>query len=152
MQMPPPAVESTSPSRLRARIVVVMFTAIGGPAAVSLLYNFSPTDNAFYPGCLFNWLTGLHCPGCGATRCCYALLPGDVAQAFAWNPLFLLLLPLMGLVCMRLAYSIWTGDNVKRFRIPGWFTWLLLSVLLAYWIARNLPIYPFTLMAPHSLV
>lgn len=39
------------------------------------------------PGCFFRGLTGLPCPGCGATRGLAALLEGDVAGAFASNPL-----------------------------------------------------------------
>lgn len=36
------------------------------------------------------WLLfGVPCPGCGITRAYLTLLKGDVAGAFAWNPMFL---------------------------------------------------------------
>ncbi len=134
------------------RIVVVLVAAVVVPLGVSLLYHYSPTDSAnyFYPGCTFNQLTGLHCPGCGATRCCYALVHGDLEQAFAWNPLFVLMLPIMVLVAIRSAYTMWTGRRIFHFRTPGWATKLLVGALIGFWIGRNIPIYPLDRLAPHS--
>src|SRR5580698_10298809 len=88
--------QSTAPSPRRwgSRIVVVLVAAVGIPLGVTLLYHYTPMgENRFWPGCTFHSLTGLHCPGCGATRCCHALVHGDIEQALAWNPLFVLLLP-----------------------------------------------------------
>lgn len=42
------------------------------------------------PRCGFKVLTGLPCPTCGSTRACLALVRGDLAAAFASNPLFVL--------------------------------------------------------------
>ena len=64
--------------------------------AVALLFFFAPESYAFYPRCMFHVVTGLDCPGCGALRATHKLLHGDVAAAFALNPLYVLLLPLLG--------------------------------------------------------
>jgi hypothetical protein len=37
--------------------------------------------------CPFKRVTGLPCPGCGATRAAVSLLQGDLSGAVAWNPL-----------------------------------------------------------------
>src|ERR1043166_3363337 len=73
--------------RWRSRIVLVFLVAVALPLGATLLYSHSPTEYTFYPRCLLFLLTGLHCPGCGSTRCAAALLHGDIEQAFAYNPL-----------------------------------------------------------------
>ncbi len=39
----------------------------------------------------------MQCPGCGTTRALHALVHGDVAAAFGWNPFTMTLLLLGGL-------------------------------------------------------
>ena len=38
--------------------------------------------------CIFRAVLGIECPGCGTTRAWLAALCGDLASAFAYNPLF----------------------------------------------------------------
>jgi hypothetical protein len=45
-----------------------------------------------WPTCVFHELTGLPCLTCGATRCAIALLHGNFAIAWLWNPLAFLAL------------------------------------------------------------
>ncbi|OYO22034.1 hypothetical protein CGZ93_08920 [Enemella dayhoffiae] len=63
-------------------------------------------------------LTGLQCPVCGATRMGVALLRGDLAAAWAYNPFMLLLGALLTLVW------VWTGVRLLAGRsaaLPGRF-------------------------------
>src|ERR1700761_8906128 len=69
--------------------MVVLCVAAAGMAAV--VYFFNPSSHGFYPVCRFHQLTGLNCPGCGATRALYALLHGDVLLALRDNALVLVL-------------------------------------------------------------
>lgn len=39
-------------------------------------------------GCIFRFLTGIPCPGCGLTRAYTALLHLDLSAAFSFHPLF----------------------------------------------------------------
>ena len=91
-------------------------------------------------------MTGWHCPGCGATRAAHGLVHGDVPRALAKNPL------LVGGGPVLVGYCIWKRRTVG----PGWATtisakaiWTLLGVLLVFAVLRNIPAYPFTLLAPH---
>lgn len=47
------------------------------------------------PQCLFHTLTGLKCPGCGSQRMLHALLGGDFAGAWSYNPFLLTSLPVL---------------------------------------------------------
>jgi Protein of unknown function (DUF2752) len=121
------------------------------PVGATLLYTFSPTEYGFYPRCMFRLATGLHCPGCGATRCVSALLHGDLEQAFAYNPLFVVMLPYIVFGGMRIAYATWTGNQMRSYRVPSWALRILVGLLIVYWIARNIDVYPLTLLAPHEI-
>ena len=146
-----------SPRRWGVRILLVLFGAVVLPVVVTLLYTYPPTDaGTFYPGCMFYTISNklgyaLHCPGCGATRSSHSLLHGEFAQAFAWNPLFVILLPLIVYSAGRSAYTAWTGKPAPGYRLPMWTAKVLLWTVLAYWIARNIPVEPFNLLAPHAI-
>ena len=75
-----------------------------------------------------------------------ALVHGDVPRAFSMNPLAMLLLPA---IPMMIAHGQgWrprTLEPVMRVLLAPRF-WLVL--LPAYWIARNLPWFPFSMLAP----
>lgn len=137
-------------ARWGPRVVLVLMLALVGPIAVSLLYTYPPTEYSFLP-CLFNRFTGLYCPGCGATRCCHSLLHGDIEQAFAWNPLLVLLLPFLVYATGRGVYRAWTGHRFAGYRFPAWTTYALIWTILVYWVVRNIPVEPFTLLAPHEV-
>src|SRR4051794_38488830 len=80
----------------RPRIAILLAAATPlAIVAAAVLYSFPPTAYSFYPPCVFHLVTGLHCPGCGATRCVYSLVHGDLRQAAAYNPLLLVILPFL---------------------------------------------------------
>jgi hypothetical protein len=147
--------DSTAPqapsSRWGYRIVLVLIVAVAAPVGASILYTYAPAENTFYPGCAFNRATGLHCPGCGATRCVHALLHLDFAQALAWNPLFVVMAPFLLFGLVRMAFQLWTGRRAPGINWPRWGTRAILWLMLTYWVVRNIPYEPFTLLAPHKL-
>ena len=88
--------------------------------------------------CPFHAATGLLCPGCGVTRMCLALLRGDPAGAWAANPVLLLLLPVLGLLAVRMALRYVREGRTLG---PHWenvLCWLLIALLAAWGVARNL--------------
>ncbi|MFD0895149.1 DUF2752 domain-containing protein [Luteolibacter ambystomatis] len=115
-------------------------------AAAVLLYRTGP---AGWPGCLFHQWTGFHCPGCGMTRATFALLHGDILKAFRYNPLGVVLFPI-ALIGVLLQAIGWANNRPPPIRWSagsrGAF-WIAVLVI-AFWILRNLPWWPFTLLAP----
>ncbi|MCK4564000.1 MAG: DUF2752 domain-containing protein [Verrucomicrobia bacterium] len=128
---------------LKNLIVVVL---VG--AAAFFLWMVHPEENGFIPRCLFLQGTGFHCPGCGSLRAIHYLLQGELAQAWAMNPLTVLLLPVL-LVVASAELFFHRYDLAHRIR-PRWI-WLLLVVFLLLGVLRNLPVYPFSLLAPHHV-
>lgn len=76
--------------RSRAVRLIVLHIAIFSAIA---LYLYITVRFRIY--CPFNRLTGLPCPGCGSTRALFALLRGDFAAYFSYNPFALLLLAML---------------------------------------------------------
>jgi hypothetical protein len=105
--------------------------------AAGLLYWFDPVETHFSPICPFYVLTGLYCPGCGSTRAVYQLLHGNLLGALSMNPLMVVSLPILVLLCFR---RNWTNRP--------WVAWCALVVLLSYGLLRNIEMWPFLLLAP----
>ncbi len=102
------------------------------------------------PRCSFHVLTGWHCPGCGNTRAAHALLNGDPAGAIRQNALFVTGFPFLLFWAVR-SWMEWVYPHRLlplpiRWR-PG-FTYTIVVVVLIFGVLRNIPIAPFTLLAP----
>jgi len=117
------------------------------------LHGHPPMESSLYPTCYFHALTGLHCPGCGATRAVYALLHGRLDEALHQNGLAVLALPFLGVMAVK---SLWRWANalppppVKK--SSRWSLRLVLAIaplVILFGILRNLPWHPFTLLAPY---
>lgn len=114
-------------------------------AGCAVLYGITPEKTWWMPPCLFNKLTGLYCPGCGTARGLHKLLHGDMLGALRMNCLMVLSIPLV----IYLAVGVRRRPNAKHGSPPAWVGWTVAVVVAAFWIARNIPHYPFTLLAPH---
>ena len=66
-----------------------------GVMAAPLLWWQEPHGQLFYPQCWLYAHTGLQCPGCGGLRCVHALLHGNLAEAWHYNPLVILYAPIV---------------------------------------------------------
>jgi len=98
------------------------------------------------PPCVLYSLTGIYCPGCGSTRCLHALVHFDLPQAFSMNPLLVLSLVPITLLALQIAHLLPARLQglAEFFAKP--LPWAV--VLISYALLRNLPWYPFYLLAP----
>jgi len=117
-------------------------------ALAALFFFFDPSGNEYFPKCLFHSLTGYYCPGCGSQRAIHSLLHFDFAGVAGNNFLFL-----PGLAVA--AYGIFLplvnkrfGKNYKNWLYHRRAPWVIFIVIFLFWILRNLPVYPFSLLAP----
>ncbi|WP_052339580.1 DUF2752 domain-containing protein [Gorillibacterium massiliense] len=91
--------------------------------------------------CVFLKVTGLYCPGCGMTRAVLSILRLDFYQAFRYNALLFLLLPLF------LAYGI--TQKTGRKRLGSGIMAVMLIMTLGYGLLRNFP--AFAWLAPTTI-
>jgi len=94
--------------------------------------------NGWMPGCVFKKVTGFECPGCGMTRGTYALLHGRVGEAFGFNPVGMVLLPL-AMIGLGIEVIGWVRGKPLPFRLnPGrWGATVIAVVMIAWWVGRN---------------
>jgi hypothetical protein len=104
---------------------------------------------SWLPGCVFHQLTGLHCAGCGMTRAAHASLHGRLGEAFRFNPLGMVLLPVAA-IGVGIEILGWVRGRRLPFRLAvgRYGAWVLMGVIVGFWILRNIPAWPFTLLAP----
>jgi hypothetical protein len=113
-----------------------------------LVYARNPEEQGFYPPCLFYALTGLHCPGCGTLRGLHQLMHGNLIAAFGYNPYSMLALPIIGYAFLCALLLTTFGKRLPTVFIHPAAIWGLLVAVIAFWMLRNLPLYPFTVLAP----
>ena len=115
-------------ARRRLGNVLYAIAGVAFMAALYLVWAYDPSTAGFFPSCPIHALTGYNCPGCGATRATHALLHGDVAAAFAFNPLYVVAIP-----CVAAWYLL---RGQRRLSPPA--VYALLAVVVSYGVLRNL--------------
>ena len=140
------AASQTIPPKISTPLSPVFFSGVvlasASIGAGAVLFFFNPSKNNFYPVCLFHKLTGLNCPGCGATRSLYALLHGNFTLAFRDNALFVLALAALAARGLWFAARFISGRPVGIFPPPK-SLWIFLAAALVFGVSRNLPAFPF---------
>ena len=131
-----------------ARWVAPVAVAAAAGGAAGLLVAVDPAEPGHYPTCPFYAVTGLYCPGCGTLRLVHQLLMGHPGAALGLNPLFMAALPFL-----LYAYLRWAGERLVGIRLPAikappWAVRLVPVLFLAFGVVRNIPIDPFTALAP----
>jgi hypothetical protein len=119
--------------------------ALAGCVTIGLV---DPSVPGRYPTCPFLLVTGRWCPGCGSLRATRALLEGRPLAALDLNPLMVLAVPYLLYSWLAWAAPRMGGPALPVLR-PGHRTILgILVLVLVFWVARNLPWAPFTILAP----
>jgi len=133
------ALDGAAPWRIPqwARVTIVGGVVVGVVTLLTLVYAFDPSapTSRFPPG-FFHMLTGLDCPGCGATRGMHALLHGDVVTAWHFNALMFFALPTVALLGIWEA-ARFIGFPLPELRAPRHTAWVILVVVVAFGVLRN---------------
>ena len=116
--------------------------------ALTLVYAVDPRASGNYPPCLFLYITGCYCPGCGALRALHSLLHGNLRDALGYNLLTVALLPFLAS-----AYVYGFARQVSQRRLPNLrvsrhVAWTALVAILAFWVMRNVTVVPLSVLAP----
>ena len=124
----------------RSTVIAIWSVLLAGAA---YLFVFEPGKTGLFPVCLFRFLTGYQCPGCGSTRALHQLLHGHVIAAFELNPFFLVAIPFLLYALIRYSVIVMRGGVPAQNRLPPPYIYALFFIVLSFWIFRNTPFYPF---------
>jgi len=122
---------------MQQKKVEYIFAGILLIGALASLYLFNPDKTVIFLPCPVHFLTGYHCPGCGSLRAIHSLLHGHVGVAMSLNPLMVVSIPIIGSMFLN---PIW----VYKKHVP----WVAFWILIVYGVVRNIPMWPFCLLAP----
>ncbi len=110
--------------------------------AVAVLHVRDPHRPASYGLCPFLAVTGWDCPLCGGLRATNSLSNADLGAALDHNALFTASAPLLiaGWVWWLLRGSgVVTSEPLVPAPLRAAAPWLAVTVLVAFWLVRNLP-------------
>lgn len=115
--------------------ILVLAVILGGLLVIAFL---PPDEHSFYGTCIFRSVTGLDCAGCGTLRGAYALLHGEIPQAWRLNALFVISIPF--LVYALLIQFRWVPERGFVYTVYSFFNrwWIIIGLIVLWTIARNL--------------
>ncbi len=123
---------------MRNRVFKVIFVLM---FLLGILYGYYFLNLYFEIGipCFYRKVTGYYCPGCGITRCLFAIIRGDFYQAYCCNQLVFLMLPFLGsYVVYRIYLYVYDKEDKIICRVPNIIWTLLLVVVILFGIVRNI--------------
>jgi hypothetical protein len=131
------------------RRTMALLSLIVVSVGLAALFAIDPERTPWMPKCMFHVLTGLYCPGCGTTRALHRLVCGDIIGAARFNLLTLSLVP-VALYLLASEISVLARNKpLPCVSLSSKIGWGIAGLIVFFWIARNIPAYPFTLLAPH---
>jgi hypothetical protein len=122
---------------------------VGGILLAFLYFYVNPSSVNFLPKCPLYVTTGIYCPGCGSQRATHELLHFNLLGVLKQNALYVLGLLILAYHLIVSLYNSIFHKNVYNYIYHPKTPWILLIIILVFWILRNLPFYPFNLLAPH---
>jgi len=125
----------------RRSTVIAIWSLLAVGAAY--VFVFEPGKTGLFPICMFRFLTGFQCPGCGSTRALHQILHGHLLAAFMLNPLFLIALPFIFYAFLRYTVTVMRGGVPRPNALPASYIYAIFFVVVSFWIFRNTPFYPF---------
>lgn len=123
-----------------------------GVAGVILLRVFDPATSGIFPPCPVRYLTGWYCPGCGSLRALHQLLHGNLREAWAMNPLTVMLLPFLGYGLTSELLRLVRGQGLPEPWLRANAIRALCAVIVLFGIVRNIPFHPWNLLAPGAML
>lgn len=129
----------------------IKYVAIAvGIIGLGLFYFFiNPQEVNFLPECPLHATTGFYCPGCGSQRATHKLLNFNIFGALQQNVLYLISLLLLGYHLIITGINTIFKKQYYNYIYHPKTPLVILVMIIIFWILRNIPYYPFNLLAPN---
>ncbi len=115
---------------------------------LSLYFFLDPTVYNFFPKCPFLRLTGFQCPGCGSQRAVHQILRGNLLTGIRHNYLFLVLFLVLGYQLLIFFLNKYSSKKHTNLLHKSALIKAIAIIIILFWVFRNIPIFPFTELAP----
>ena len=91
----------------------------------------------FHLPCLFHWLTGLYCPGCGGTRAVKYLLTGHLMLSLRYHPLVLYGVTVLAGAMLSTWITGKAGQRKWHLGRKNTFVYIGVVILIVNWLFKN---------------
>lgn len=116
--------------------------------AAGIFYFFDPSRLSLFPRCPFQVITGYYCPGCGSQRAIHSFLHFRWDEVIHYNilmfPAAFLILYHYSRPLVRKYFNLAIPNVLYLKQTP----WVILLIIVAFWILRNIQFEPFTWLSP----
>lgn len=129
------------------KIKYILFFILGA-TLLSIYVFINPNEVEFLPKCPFFFFTGFYCPGCGSQRATHQLLNFNFLGVLQQNILYVMGLFIVGYHLTILVANTIYKKNIYNYLYHPKAPIALLVFIISFWILRNIPSYPFNLLAP----
>ncbi|MCC8167769.1 MAG: DUF2752 domain-containing protein [Clostridiales bacterium] len=94
------------------------------------------------PPCIFHFLTGYYCPGCGGTRAIIALVHGQLLKSFMYHPFVAYIAVLGGWFMISQTIERISGYRIRiGLHYRNIYVWITLILIFGNWIIKNLVLF-----------
>lgn len=129
----------------------IKYVAIAvGVIGLGIFYFFiNPQEANFLPECPLHATTGFYCPGCGSQRATHQLLNFNIFGVLQQNVLYLISLWILGYHLIITGINTIFKKQLYNYIYHPKTPLVILVFIIIFWILRNIPYYPFNLLAPN---
>ncbi len=129
------------------RILIALITLV---LLCVLVYSVScdHKNEKLIPPCPMKYYTGYFCPGCGSLRAIQKVVHFDLLGAMSENFFAVMFFPLLIFYIATNIKYVLTGTDMNIIRLPYYVTIGIAVFFILFWILRNVPFYPFSVLAP----
>lgn len=121
---------------MNKRRALIIITAVVVIVAAIVYFYFDPSSSRLFPRCLFLETTGVKCPGCGSQRAVHALLHGQVGEAWHYNAMMVVGIPLIGFyLLVSVMQERW--QRLYRVLFSRVVLLSLVGLIVLWWVLRN---------------
>ena len=114
-----------------------------------LFFFINPSDVNFFPKCPLYVTTGIYCPGCGSQRATHQLLQLNFVGVLQQNVLYFFGLLILVYHITITGLNLFFKKNIYNYIYHPKTPIIILVIIIIYWILRNIPYYPFNILAPN---
>lgn len=134
-------------SGMRRCVAIVQLVAV--VVAVVWLAVNDPAESPSLPQCpTWRW-AHIYCPGCGSLRATHRALTGRIQESLRYNAILLPLgAPALLFFAADKSLVATRGRGIRPRRWPRHMGWLIIGVLAAFTVLRNLPPARFDVFRP----
>ena len=123
---------------LRSSVTVAAIIAAAIVAVIFIRYYYTHDPSAGSGlKCIFKLLTGYDCPGCGSQRAFHAILHGNFAAAWAYNPMVFFAIP-GGIYYIIVEAGRRHWPRVHAASVNPIIIIAIFVAITAFWIGRNI--------------